>query len=101
MPYKKHTIEKVYWSIGNAARDLDIAVSTITFWEKKGLIKPTKFIKHSNPHSRTTRIYGPKAYQRLQLINDLRTFGITISLVKISLRKGFAEELRTYLKSRI
>jgi DNA-binding transcriptional MerR regulator len=43
MPYKEKTIEKLYYSIGEVSRMLDVPVSTVRFWENEfDILKPMK-----------------------------------------------------------
>ena len=43
MPYKPKTIEKLYFSIGEVAKEFDVKVSLIRFWEKEfDILKPKK-----------------------------------------------------------
>ena len=53
MPYKEKPIERVYWSIGELAFELDVATSAIRFWEGEGLLpKPKRFTKGAKPERR-------------------------------------------------
>ncbi len=43
MPYKEKTIEKLYYSIGEVSKMLDVPVSTVRFWENEfDILKPMK-----------------------------------------------------------
>jgi DNA-binding transcriptional MerR regulator len=43
MPYKEKPIEKLYYSIGEAAEMLNIPISTVRFWETEfRILKPMK-----------------------------------------------------------
>jgi DNA-binding transcriptional MerR regulator len=43
MPYKEKKIEKLYYSIGEVSRMLDVPVSTVRFWENEfDILKPMK-----------------------------------------------------------
>ena len=43
MPYKEKPIEKLYYSIGEVAKTLDVNVSLIRFWEKEfDILQPKK-----------------------------------------------------------
>jgi ribosome-binding protein aMBF1 (putative translation factor) len=46
MPYKEKPLEKLYYSIGEVAKELNVNVSLIRFWEKEfEILKPKKKIK--------------------------------------------------------
>jgi DNA-binding transcriptional MerR regulator len=43
MPYKEKPLEKLYYSIGEVAKELNVNVSLIRFWEKEfEILKPKK-----------------------------------------------------------
>jgi transposase len=43
MPYKEKPVEKLYYSIGEVAKMLDVPVSTVRFWENEfDILKPMK-----------------------------------------------------------
>jgi DNA-binding transcriptional MerR regulator len=43
MPYKEKKIEKLYYSIGEVSRMLEVPVSTVRFWENEfEILKPMK-----------------------------------------------------------
>jgi len=43
MPYKEKKIEKLYYSIGEVSKMLDVPVSTVRFWENEfDILKPMK-----------------------------------------------------------
>lgn len=35
MPLKEHKVEKLYWTIGELAKELDVAPTLLRFWEKE------------------------------------------------------------------
>lgn len=100
MPYKEHIIEKIYWPIGKVAHEVGIAVSVITFWEKKGLIFPKKYMKHSNFRTKNKRVYGIAEIKRLRTINTLRRLGVSIDRIRKALNQRYAQELAQYLSSK-
>ena len=43
MPYKEKPIEKLYYSIGEVAKTLNVNVSLVRFWEKEfDILQPKK-----------------------------------------------------------
>ncbi|MDX9929622.1 MAG: MerR family transcriptional regulator [Bacteroidales bacterium] len=43
MPYKEKKVEKLYYSIGEAANILEVPVSTVRFWEREfDILKPKR-----------------------------------------------------------
>ena len=43
MPYKERPIEKLYYSIGEVAKILNVNVSLVRFWEKEfDILQPKK-----------------------------------------------------------
>lgn len=95
--HKTDTIERRYWSISRVAKELKIFQSKIRFWEKEGLVNPIKRKHHSNPDWES-RFFNQTDFERVKLINALRNFGIEIKLIKVSLKKEYAQELLEYLK---
>lgn len=90
-------IKRKYWSIGRVAKELDISVSKIRFWEDEKLLKSLRREHHSNP-AWQTRFFDSKKYKRIQLILALRNFGIEIKLIRVALLKKYAVHLLKYLE---
>ena len=74
MPYKPKTIEKLYYSIGEVAKEFDVKVSLIRFWEKEFDILKAKKNKKGN---------------RMFTQNDIKNIRIIHHLVK---ERGFTLE---------
>lgn len=54
MPYKPKTIEKLYYSIGEVAKEFNVNVSLIRFWEKEfDILKPKKNKKGNRMFTQT------------------------------------------------
>ncbi len=67
MPYKKPTIEKLYYTIGEVADIFDVNTSLVRFWEKEfDIIKPAK-------NKKGNRMFTP---------DDVENFHIIYHLVK-------------------
>ncbi|MEX1131622.1 MAG: MerR family transcriptional regulator [Flavobacteriales bacterium] len=83
MPYKEKTVEKLYWSIGEVATDLDVNTSLIRYWEKEfGMIRPKRT-------GRGDRLYTRKDIELLKRIQHLvKEQGFTLQGAKDQLRKG-------------
>ena len=57
MPYKPKTIEKLYYSIGEVAKEFNVNVSLIRFWEKEfDILKPKKNKKGNRKNIRKRRL---------------------------------------------
>lgn len=63
-------------TIGDAARRLGVAVSTLRYWEERGLVTPTA-------RRAGKRVYGPAEMHRLALINLWQETGL-LSLDEIN-----------------
>jgi DNA-binding transcriptional MerR regulator len=83
MPYKEKTVEKLYWSIGEVASDLEVNTSLIRYWEKEfGMIRPKRT-------GRGDRLYTRKDIDLLKRIKHLvKEQGFTLNGAKDQLRKG-------------
>lgn len=74
MPYKERKVQKLYYSIGEVAKLLDVNTSLIRFWEKEfDVVKPKK----------------NKKGNRLFTKDDLKNLKMIYRLVK---EKGFTLE---------
>ena len=77
MPYKEKQIEKLYYSIGEAARMLEVPVSTVRFWENEfDILKPMK-------NKKGNRLFTPADIKNLKIIHHLlKEEGMTLLGVK-------------------
>jgi len=87
MPYKEKQVEKLYYSIGEAARMLDVPVSTVRFWENEfDILKPLK-------NKKGNRMFTPDDIKNLKIIHRLlKEEGMTIPGVRKRLT-GKREEM--------
>tara|TARA_B100002052_G_C15670686_1_gene501616 strand:- start:215 stop:550 length:336 start_codon:yes stop_codon:yes gene_type:complete len=83
MPYKKKTIEKLYYSIGEVAKKLNVNVSLIRFWEKEfEILKPKK-------NKKGNRMFTVKDYDNLKIIYHLvKERGFTLEGAKKKLKEN-------------
>ncbi|MCU0472534.1 MAG: MerR family transcriptional regulator [Bacteroidales bacterium] len=77
MPYREKPIEKLYYSIGEAAEMLDVPVSTVRFWENEfSILKPMK-------NKKGNRMFTPGDIKNLKIIHHLlKDEGMTIPGVR-------------------
>ena len=77
MPYREKQVEKLYYSIGEAAAMLDVPVSTVRFWENEfDVLKPMK-------NKKGNRMFTPADIKNLKIIHHLlKEEGMTIPGVK-------------------
>jgi DNA-binding transcriptional MerR regulator len=77
MPYKEKKIEKLYYSIGEVSRMLDVPVSTVRFWENEfDILKPMK-------NKKGNRMFTANDVKNLMIIHRLlKEEGMTLSGVK-------------------
>jgi DNA-binding transcriptional MerR regulator len=65
MPYKEKKIEKLYYSIGEVSRMLDIPVSTVRFWENEfDILRPMK-------NKKGNRMFTASDLKNLMIIHRL------------------------------
>jgi len=65
MPYKEKQIEKLYYSIGEAAKMMEVPISTIRFWENEfDILKPMK-------NKKGNRMFTPADIKNLKIIHHL------------------------------
>jgi DNA-binding transcriptional MerR regulator len=65
MPYKEKNIEKLYYSIGEVSRILDVPVSTVRFWENEfDILRPMK-------NKKGNRMFTSGDLKNLQIIHHL------------------------------
>ena len=77
MPYREKPIEKLYYSIGEAAEMLNVPVSTVRFWENEfDILKPMK-------NKKGNRLFTPVDIKNLKIIHHLlKDEGMTIPGVR-------------------
>jgi DNA-binding transcriptional MerR regulator len=77
MPYKEKKIEKLYYSIGEVSRMLEVPVSTVRFWENEfDILKPMK-------NRKGNRMFTASDLKNLKIIHRLlKEEGMTISGVR-------------------
>jgi DNA-binding transcriptional MerR regulator len=86
MPYKEKKIEKLYYSIGEVSRMLDLPISTIRFWENEfNILKPMKN-KKGNRMFTATDLKNLVIIQRL-----LKDEKMTIEGVKKKIKGNWSE----------
>jgi DNA-binding transcriptional MerR regulator len=86
MPYKEMKVEKLYYSIGEVAKMLEVPVSTVRFWENEfDILKPMK-------NKKGNRLFTQADVRNLKLIHNLlKVEGLTIPGVKKKLTGKFDE----------
>jgi DNA-binding transcriptional MerR regulator len=86
MPYTEKTIEKLYYSIGEVARMLNVPVSTIRFWENEfDILKPFK-------NKKGNRMFTPGDIKNLKIIHHLlKEEGMTLPGAKKKLSGRWEE----------
>ncbi len=91
MPYKEKKIEKLYYSIGEVSRMLDVPVSTVRFWENEfDILKPMK-------NKKGNRMFTALDIKNLMIIHRLlKEEGMTLSGVKRKLNGNFEEADKVY-----
>jgi DNA-binding transcriptional MerR regulator len=77
MPYKEKKIEKLYYSIGEVSRMLEVPVSTVRFWENEfDILKPMK-------NKKGNRMFTAADVKNLMIIRRLlKEEGMTMAGVK-------------------
>ncbi|NSW95624.1 MAG: MerR family transcriptional regulator [Bacteroidales bacterium] len=77
MPYREKPVEKLYYSIGEVSRMLDVPVSTIRFWENEfDVLKPMK-------NKKGNRMFTASDLKKLKIIHHLlKEEGMTLAGVK-------------------
>ena len=86
MPYREKMVEKLYYSIGEAAEMLNVPVSTVRFWENEfDILKPMK-------NKKGNRLFTPSDIKNLKIIHHLlKEEGMTLSGVKRKLSGRWEE----------
>lgn len=83
MPYKEREIEKMYYTIGEVAKQFDVSTSLIRFWEKEfDILKPKK-------NRKGDRFFTQKDLDHLKIIYHLvKERGYTLKGAKQKLREN-------------
>jgi DNA-binding transcriptional MerR regulator len=86
MPYKEKPIEKLYYSIGEVSKMLDVPVSTVRFWENEfDILKPMK-------NKKGNRMFTPADIRNLKIIHHLlKKEGMTLPGAKKKLSGKWEE----------
>lgn len=91
MPYKKPTIEKVYYSIGEVARIIGVTPSSIRYWENN--------FNELSPHTnkKGTRLFTSDDIETVKLINHLvKVRGMTIKGAQQKLKDNKEETVNNW-----
>jgi DNA-binding transcriptional MerR regulator len=91
MPYTERNIEKLYYSIGEVSRMLNVPVSTVRFWENEfEILKPMK-------NKKGNRMFTATDVKNLQIIHRLlKEEGMTIQGVRKKLGGKWEEAGKIY-----
>lgn len=91
MPYKKPKIEKIYYSIGEVAKMMEVGTPTIRYWENEfTALKPFK-------NKKGNRLFTVKDIETVRLIHYLvKTRGLTIKGAKLKLKENPNETMDNY-----
>ncbi|MEE3037507.1 MAG: MerR family transcriptional regulator [Bacteroidota bacterium] len=83
MPYKPKTIQKLYYSIGEVAKEFDVKVSLIRFWEKEfDILKPKK-------NKKGNRMFTQDDIKNIRIIHHLvKERGFTLEGAKKKLAEN-------------
>jgi DNA-binding transcriptional MerR regulator len=86
MPYKEKEIEKLFYSIGEVAKMLNVPVSTVRFWENEfDILKPRK-------NKKGNRLFMPEDLKNLKIIHHLvKEKGMTLAGAKKQLSEKWQE----------
>lgn len=87
MPYKEKKVEKLYYSIGEAAEMLDVPVSTVRFWDNEfEILKPVK-------NKKGNRLFTPADIRNLRIIHHLlKEEGMTMQGVRKKMSTKWSDE---------
>jgi DNA-binding transcriptional MerR regulator len=74
MPYKEKKVEKLYYSIGEVSKMLDVPISTVRFWENEfDILKPQK-------NKKGNRLFTQADVKNLKIIYHLvKEMGMTLA----------------------
>ena len=91
MPYKEKPIEKLYYSIGEVAKILNVNVSLVRFWEKEFDILQPKKNKKGN------RMFTVTDFENLKLIFHLvKERGFTLEGAKNKLKENKEDTINNF-----
>ena len=91
MPYKEKPIEKLYYSIGEVAKALNVNVSLVRFWEKEFDILQPKKNKKGN------RMFTATDFENLKLIFHLvKERGFTLEGAKNKLKENKEDTINNF-----
>tara|TARA_B100000524_G_scaffold271191_1_gene149502 strand:+ start:184 stop:519 length:336 start_codon:yes stop_codon:yes gene_type:complete len=91
MPYKEKPIEKLYYSIGEVAKILNVNVSLVRFWEKEFDILQPKKNKKGN------RMFTVTDFENLKLIYHLvKERGFTLEGAKNKLKENKEDTINNF-----
>jgi len=91
MPYKEKPIEKLYYSIGEVAKILNVNVSLVRFWEKEFDILQPKKNKKGN------RMFTVADFENLKLIFHLvKERGFTLEGAKNKLKENKEDTINNF-----
>ena len=91
MPYKEKPIEKLYYSIGEVAKALNVNVSLVRFWEKEFNILQPKKNKKGN------RMFTATDFENLKLIFHLvKERGFTLEGAKNKLKENKEDTINNF-----
>ena len=90
MPYKEKPIEKLYYSIGEVAKTLNVNVSLIRFWEKEfDILQPKK--------NKKNRMFTVTDFENLKLIYHLvKERGFTLEGAKNKLKENKEDTINNF-----
>ena len=91
MSYKERSIEKLYYSIGEVSKMLNVPISTVRFWENEfEILKPMK-------NKKGNRMFTASDVKNLQIIHRLlKDEGMTIQGVRKKLGGKWEEADKIY-----
>ena len=90
MPYKEKKVEKLFFTIGEVSRTLDVPVSTVRYWENEfEILKPKK-------NRKGNRLFTQEDMKNVRLIHHLlKENGMTIAGARKYLKShGAGDESR-------
>ena len=86
MPYKEKKVEKLYYTIGEVSKMLDVPVSTVRFWENEfDILKPSK-------NKKGNRLFTQEDVKNLKIIYHLvKEQGMTLAGARKNLSENREE----------
>lgn len=86
MPYKEKKVEKLYYSIGEVSKMLNVPVSTVRFWENEfDILKPSK-------NKKGNRLFTQEDVKNLKIIYHLvKEQGMTLAGARKNLSENREE----------